>query len=254
MCSNDAWMSMGRKKMPSDDIPTQMVRLIVELLRNDGISGPTIGGAWNALQRIYLRGRSALGSLGLELDFCGLAVTHLRAMGSADEWMVSVDAGLILTRAALTHLRCVNTTELCVQSISRGHSGRAGGILCGVNEWFKCFHGQAQRPDLDAIVASGLFEECAMALEEVAAGGKERLHDVQVWALQLSLACLRVCRSQPGCEARIRKLASALAFCLENDMVLSEELGMTIAGYAAQIGEPRRADSISTASPHLSVA
>lgn len=76
------------------------------------------------------------------------------------------------------------------------------------------------------------------ALEAVEAGGTERQCDVQVLALSMSLAIVRLCRSQPGCEDRIRKLASALAFFLEHDMVLSEEMGITTAGYAAQIGKP----------------
>ena len=37
--------------------------------------------------------------------------------------------------------------------------------------WTKAFSGQPQRPDLGAIVASGLFDECASAVAAVAAAG-----------------------------------------------------------------------------------
>jgi hypothetical protein len=99
----------------------------------------------------------------------------------------------------------------------------------------KAFAGQPQRPDLDAIVASGLFDECANAVAAVAAAGVEGLHDTDHAALVSSLAVLRNCRSQPGCEAMKRRLAPALALCLEHDLDNAEQLGMTTASYAAQI-------------------
>ena len=99
----------------------------------------------------------------------------------------------------------------------------------------KAFLGQAQRPDLEAIVASGLFDECASAVAAVAAAGVEGLHDTNHNALFAALTLLRICRSQPGCEATIRRLAPALAFCLEHDLDYLEQLGMTTGSYATQI-------------------
>ena len=96
----------------------------------------------------------------------------------------------------------------------------------------KAFLDQAQRPDLEAIVASGLFDECVSAVAAVAAAGVEGLHDTNHAALAGSLTLLRNCRSQPGCEAKIRRLAPALAFCLEHDLDYLEQLGIS---YAAQI-------------------
>lgn len=101
--------------------------------------------------------------------------------------------------------------------------------------WSKAFVGQAQRPDLEAIVASGLFDECISAVAAVAAAGVEGLHDTDQNALCTSLVLLRNCRGQPGCEAKIRRLAPALAFCLEHDLDFMEQLGMTTGSYAAQI-------------------
>jgi hypothetical protein len=123
---------------------------------------------------------------------------------------------------------------LCSQSISRGDAGKAYAPVAIV-VWAKAFYGQPQRPDLEAIVASGLFDECASAVAAVAAGGVEGLHDTNHVALFHSLCLLRNCRSQPGCEAKIRRLAPALAFCLEHDLDWAEQVGMTTGSYAAQI-------------------
>ena len=101
--------------------------------------------------------------------------------------------------------------------------------------WSKAFAGQPQRPDLEAMVASGLFDECISAVAAVAAAGVEGLHDTNHAALAGSLAVLRNCLSQPGCEAKIRQLAPALAFCLEHDLDCIEQIGMTTGSTAAQI-------------------
>jgi hypothetical protein len=125
-------------------------------------------------------------------------------------------------------------TGLWLQSISRGDAGKAYALNV-VAGWTRGFTGQPQRPDLEAIVASGLFDECASAVAAVAAAGVEGLQDTDHAALLDSLALLRNCRSQPGCEAKIRRLAPALVFCLEHDLDFMEQLGVTTASYAAQI-------------------
>ena len=124
-----------------------------------------------------------------------------------------------------------------VQSISRGQAGRGGYIVTALADWCKLFLGQPQRPDLEALVASGLFEECVSAVVAFAAAGAEDTNHVSLF---MTLATLRNCRRQPGCEAKIRSLAPALAFCLENDLDYMEQLGITSASYAAQICESPR--------------
>ena len=120
------------------------------------------------------------------------------------------------------------------QSISRGGMSKAYAVVA-VNTMTKGFSGQPQRPDLEAIIASGLFDECVSAVAAVAAAGVERLHDTNGPVLAMSLGLLRACRSQPGCEAKIRQLAPALVFCLEHDLDFVEQLGITSAGTAAQL-------------------
>jgi hypothetical protein len=126
------------------------------------------------------------------------------------------------------------SASLWLQSISRGDAGKAHALNALIG-WNKGFSGQPQRPDLEAIVASGLFDELASAVAAVAAAGVEALHDTDYAALFASLTLLRNCRSQPGCEVKIRQLAPALAFCLEHDLEYMEQAGMTTGSYAAQI-------------------
>lgn len=130
-----------------------------------------------------------------------------------------------------------------VQSVSRGKLGRSHHILWSFAELCKCFHGQPHRPDVEAIVASGLFEECVAGIEAVADGGTTQLHDVAGYPLLWALRLLLNCHSHPKCEARIRGMATALEFCLEpkHDIVLCQELHITTASIAASIGEPASA-------------
>ena len=123
------------------------------------------------------------------------------------------------------------------QSISRGKAGRAGYVITCIVNWCKLFYGQSHRPDLEAIVASGLFEECANGVASFAAAGVDGLGDVNRIALLNALIVLRTCRQQPGAEVRIRSLAPALEWCLEHDLDVLEQLGMTTGSYAAQICE-----------------
>ena len=123
------------------------------------------------------------------------------------------------------------------QSISRGKAGRGGFVVVCIVNWCRLFYGQSHRPDLEAIVASGLFEECANGVASFAAAGVAGLGDVNRAALFCTLIAVRSCRQQPGAEARIRSLAPALEWCLEHDLDHMEQLGITTGSYAAQICE-----------------
>ena len=90
----------------------------------------------------------------------------------------------------------------------------------------------------EAIVGSGVFEECAAAIEAFAAGGAEQVHHVGNHNLVCVMRLVLNCRSHPGCEARIRSLATALEFCLQHDVGTLPEVGASSAQLAAQIGEP----------------
>ena len=98
----------------------------------------------------------------------------------------------------------------------------------------------------EAIVGSGVFEECAAAIEAFAAGGVEQVHHVGNYNLVAAMRIVLNCRSHPGCEARIRSLATALEFCLQHDVAPLPEVGSSSAQLAAQIGEP-----VSTPARHV---
>ena len=123
------------------------------------------------------------------------------------------------------------------QSISRGKAGWGGRVLCTITNWVRLFNGQSHRPDLEAIVSSGLFEECASGVASLAVAGVDGLGDVNHESAICALTVLRYCRQQPGAEARIRRLAPALKWCLEHDLDYMEQLGITTGSYAAQICE-----------------
>ena len=123
------------------------------------------------------------------------------------------------------------------QSISRGKAGRGGRVLAAFVNWMRLFNGQSHRPDLEAIVSSGLFEECASGVASLAVAGVDGLGDVNHESEYNALSVLRSCHQQPGAEARIRSLAPALKWCLEHDLDWAEQLGMTTGSYAAQICE-----------------
>ena len=219
--------------MPADDIPRKLVRLLLELIASGELPELAVGGAWFELDQL-LTPRPALGPVALEANICGLAVAGLRAVGSAADWVVSTMLSLVACENYMSSVCRDDRSELlCLQSISRGDASRT--FVTAITNWNKAFYTQPQRPDLEAMVASGLFDECASAVAAVAAAGVEGLHDTNRVALLGSLCVLRNCRSQPGCEAQIRRLAPALAFCLEHDLDHMEQLGITTGGTAAQI-------------------
>ena len=106
------------------------------------------------------------------------------------------------------------------------------GSCCNLNN---SISSQSQRLDLDSMVSSGLFEECVLAVVHFAAGGVEGMHDTSPSTLYNALKVILACRHHSGCEARIRSIAAALAFCLENDMDYMPDLGLSSGACAAAL-------------------
>jgi hypothetical protein len=208
---------MSQKRMPSDDVPRQMLTLSLELLRSNELPDLAIGGAWTCVHHCLI-GRPSLGPTALELGICELAAAHLTAMGSPAD---------------------------CV-SISRGKASRSYPILVSVGDVVKCFGGQASRPDLAACVSSGVFDHCVAAVAAVVAAGADDLpRDTDHGALYMTLSAMRSCCTEPGCETKIRSIADALGFCLMHDLDFAPELGWTTSGCAAQICERRTTSLLS---------
>jgi hypothetical protein len=208
---------MSQKRMPSDDVPRQMLTLSLELLRSNELPDLAIGGAWTCVHHCLI-GRPSLGPTALELGICELAAAHLAAMGGPAD---------------------------CV-SISRGKASRSYPILVSVGDVVKCFGGQASRPDLAACVSSGVFDHCVAAVAAVVAAGADDLpRDTDHGALYMTLSAMRSCCTEPGCETKIRSIADALGFCLMHDLDFAPELGWTTSGCAAQICERRTTSLLS---------
>lgn len=196
----------SKKQIPSDDVPQQLLALQVELLRSHELPELAIGGAWWIVKNC-VDGRSKLGAMALDLGVFVLAAEHLRAIGSPADAI----------------------------SISRGAAGRGFAVLEATSYVANCFSGQQARPDLEACVSCGLFDFCVEMVVAVALAGVGGLQDTDHCALFKALAWLARCSSLAGCEAKIRGVATALAFCLEHSLEFSEELGMSTGSYAARV-------------------
>ena len=198
---------LSQKKMPEDDVPRQMVTLLVELLRSGELPERAIGGAWQGIANC-VRGRPGVGVVGMELGLIELAAEHCRAIGSPAD----------------------------VVSITRGKAGRGFVLLEAVHQGpTKAFSGQAERPDLAACVASGLFDICVEVVAAFAAAGVDGLRDTNHSTLALALGFLAKCGTQLDCESKIRAAATALEFCLENSLEFMEEIGATTDMGAARV-------------------
>jgi hypothetical protein len=211
----------SKKKQPEDDVPTKMLKLLLELLKANELPELAIGGAWLGIVSC-LTGRPSLGPVALEHGAVELAVTQLKAIGSPADWV----------------------------SISRGRAGRGFMVVQAIGEMTKQFGGEVLRPDLAACIASGLFDLCIEAIKAVAAAGVDGLQDTHTCALYFTLSIVRNFNAQPGCEGKIRGAADALAFCLMHDLEVIDELGMSTASTAAQICENPRTSLLSRGEAH----
>ena len=200
-------MPISQKKMPSDDWPRRMMTLLLELLKSDELADELLIASSYSCIATCFNGRFALGPTALECGIFEIGVAHLNAIGSPADWV----------------------------SISRGKAGRAGRLMVGLSVVLKSFTGQIARPDLAACISSGLFAMSVEAVAVFAAAGKSGLGDTDHYVVYQALAFLRNCRAEPGCDATIRSVAPALAFCLEHNLDCMEELGVTTQSNAAQV-------------------
>ncbi len=86
-----------------------------------------------------------------------------------------------------------------------------------------------------ACVSSGVFDVCLNVMAALEAGGAKGLQTVEHRGLYSTMSVVSRCSSHPGCEDKIRGIASALAFCLEHSLDVAEEAGQTTGSLAAQL-------------------
>eukprot|EP01046_Picozoa_sp_COSAG06_P011414 COSAG06_NODE_651_length_13384_cov_2.712382_4_plen_430_part_00 len=193
--------------MPSDDVSQELVALLVQLLRSQELPELAIAGAWRQIER-GLTGRPGLAPMTMELGLHELGVEHLRAIGSPADAV----------------------------SILRGKAGRALAILSSLYVLARGFAGQKERPDFEACVASGTFDVCVEIARAFALAGLTGIQDTDHSCLFLTLSVLAKYGTQdPSCEAKIRGLSAALAFCLENSLEYMHEIGYTTGGITARV-------------------
>lgn len=197
--------TLGRMK--SEEVPKQLCVLAVELLRSRKLPELAIGGMWKGIAMFCLESRPKLAPVAMELGLFDLAVEQLRAIGSPAD----------------------------IVSLSRGKAGRGGEVLTATYSLTQGFSRQKARPDLGACVSCGLFDLCVEVVVAFASAGVDGLQDTGHVPLFYALCWLSKCRSQVGCEAKIRSAAPSLSFCLEHSLDFIEEMGMTTGSYAARL-------------------
>ena len=99
----------------------------------------------------------------------------------------------------------------------------------------KHFTNSQERPDLEAMVSCGIFEDCISCVALFAATGAEGLDEINPGSVIAALKILNFCRDQPGCADRIRSIAPALTFALDNDIPYLPDTGHTTGAAAAQL-------------------
>eukprot|EP01046_Picozoa_sp_COSAG06_P024338 COSAG06_NODE_1980_length_7926_cov_10.286061_2_plen_561_part_00 len=196
----------SKNHMPSDDVPRQLLNLLVQLLRSHELPELAIGGAWKQLELCFI-GRPRLGPVAVELGLIDLATEHLRALGS----------------------------PAYVLSISHANARHENSALFTTYGLTKLYAGQHARPDLDACVSSGIFDICSEAVRMFALAGEDGLRDTSSGALGIALEIIGRCSGQPSCEPKVYDLATPLAYCLEHSLNYAPEAGRTTGAMAAAI-------------------
>jgi hypothetical protein len=122
-----------------------------------------------------------------------------------------------------------------MQTLSRGKGGQGGNLLLMVTACYKCFAGEADRLDKVQTVASGLFDISIDAVREFEARGVAGVEDTDYFGIYRALDVIKTCMDQPGCEAKVRGVASGLAFCLDHNLESAGDMGLSSGANAAMV-------------------
>ena len=137
--------------------------------------------------------------------------------------------------------RCGAPSDWLSATYRPGETAR--GILCGgvtaITHTLSGFAGSAARPDLDALVSSGLLDQLLCTLRAFEAGGVEGLATTDIVGFHGVLSVMKKSLSHSTCNARIRSVGSAIAFAMEHSLDFCEELGMSTGSVAAGLCEGR---------------
>ena len=106
--------------------------------------------------------------------------------------------------------------------------------LCLANNVHR-FAGSTQRPDLEALAASGLVEQVLGILVAFEQGGVENVENTSVGIILHSLGSLKASQSHPSCVAALRRIGSSIAFAMEHSLAFCESLGYTTGASAVTL-------------------
>ena len=87
----------------------------------------------------------------------------------------------------------------------------------------------------ERFVSSGLFRLSLEAMSHFADKGVEAAADAHMQAMYFLLKVPNFCRDEPGCEEEIRAHATALTFCMENNLFAIRSMHGTTAQAACQL-------------------
>jgi hypothetical protein len=118
--------------------------------------------------------------------------------------------------------------------ISKG-GGLANCALLALSSLVTSFGGEQERPDQEALVASGVIDVCVDVCSTFAARGIEGLPDTHTAAVYFTLSILSKATKLSGCEVKIRGVAKALGFCLEHSLEYISEMGVSSGSAATRI-------------------
>ena len=132
---------------------------------------------------------------------------------------------------SLTHTLRVSVA----QTLSRGKGGQGGNLLLMATACYKAFATEAERADKKETVSSGLFDLCIDAVREFERRGVAGVADTEFYGIYRALDVIKTCMDQPGCEAKVRGVASGLRFCLEHSVDDDNDMGLSSSGNAAMV-------------------
>eukprot|EP01043_Picozoa_sp_COSAG02_P051663 COSAG02_NODE_5468_length_4297_cov_3.717008_2_plen_388_part_00 len=202
------------QRCPDDDKPTTMLTLLVELLRSGELPDLAIGGALLAVQ-FCISGRPTVARASVELGVFELVAAQLLRSGAPSDLL---------------------STAYRPGKTGRGHLyGGFGAVSNTING----FGDSEARPDLDALVSSGLLDQLVSTLRAFEQSGVESLETTDKSGMVHVLGILRKAIIHPNVQALMRTTGSVIAFAMEHSLAWCEELGWTSGAYAAALCEDR---------------
>ena len=211
-----------------DDQAIKLTTLLFELARSADTPKLVRTGAMACLGSC-VQTHPCAAPLALELGIFVLITDVVRPLVGSAVWAVryfAAPAPLVLIAGGLSPLAHTACSCCSMQSISGGRSHEWFAAVTMANGAVKRYQGESVRPDIDAAIASGLLDVVLEALSCFADRGLDR-GDTSGPAVYVSLGVLRDTLSHPTCREKIRHHGGpALAYCMENDLIVSEEIGL----------------------------